>query len=81
MISVTIKPMNGRAVTLSVPADMTVVDFKHEVAQALGVEVDRQRLIYAGKVLKDGDALSNCKFSVVSESRCVTNLPNNFFIS
>jgi len=57
--SLHIKQSDGKKHTVNVSASDTVLQLKEAVAAAGDVPVDRQRLIFAGKVLKDEDTLEN----------------------
>lgn len=59
--SVTIKMTGDAKHQVSVTPSTTVLQLKEKIAQDLDVSVDRQRLIFSGKVLKDNDTLETYK--------------------
>lgn len=61
MISITIKSSGDTKYEVSIEESQTVRELKEAVAQQAGVEADRQRLIYSGKVLKDGETVGSYK--------------------
>ncbi|EJD05650.1 ubiquitin-domain-containing protein [Fomitiporia mediterranea MF3/22] len=48
-------------VTIKISLNETVLDLKNAIQTETGVEANRQRLIYSGRVLKDADVLSTYK--------------------
>ena len=59
--TITIKMTGDSKHQLQVTSDMTVIQLKEKFAKDLDVSVDRQRLIFSGKVLKDNDTLETYK--------------------
>lgn len=55
-----VKSSNDAKYTLSLSPSTTVLDLKNKISGAdyADVPADRQRLIYSGRVLKDGDTLA-----------------------
>lgn len=53
-----VKQINGETTEHEIDTSSSVQDFKAMLATSLNVEPDRQRLIYAGRVLRNEDALS-----------------------
>lgn len=51
--------LNGKTITLSVSPSNTVDDVKAQIAEREDIEIDIQRLIFAGKQLEDGHPLSD----------------------
>lgn len=58
---VTIKMAGDSKHEVSVTSTMTVLELKGKLASELDIAVDRQRLIFSGKVLKDNDSLDTYK--------------------
>ena len=58
-IELTVKSVGAESCQLRVSRDMSVMDFKRAVSPQMNVPVDRQRLIYRGRVLKDDHKLSD----------------------
>lgn len=58
---VTIKMAGDAKHEVSVTSTMTVLELKEKLGSQLDVSVDRQRLIFSGKVLKDNDSLETYK--------------------
>ncbi|KAJ2726665.1 hypothetical protein GGI07_000388 [Coemansia sp. Benny D115] len=65
MISVVIKCSNDKKVTLEVDEqELTVLQLKEQISKELeDTPAESQRLIYAGRILKDGDKLSSYKIA------------------
>lgn len=55
--TITIKMIGDAKHQITVNPSMTVLQLKEKIASDLDVSVDRQRLIFSGKVLKDNDKL------------------------
>ncbi|KAL4088299.1 hypothetical protein PRIC1_012723 [Phytophthora ramorum] len=53
-----LKTLDERVFDVEAASSMSVADFRAKVALATAVPVPRQRLIYRGKLLKDGAALA-----------------------
>jgi len=62
-ISINVKTSTEGKYTVDVedPATTSVLDFKKLIQTQSGIEVEQQRLIYSGKVLKDPDMLATYK--------------------
>jgi ubiquilin len=54
---VKVKTMDGKVTEFEVDPNISVEDFKLEVEQKMNVPVNRQRLIYKSRLLKEGDKL------------------------
>lgn len=59
--NITIKMTGDSKHQVSVTPEMTVLQLKEKIASDLDISVDRQRLIFSGKVLKDNDTLETYK--------------------
>lgn len=59
--TVTIKMTGDAKHQMTVSPSMTVLQLKEKIATDIDVSVDRQRLIFSGKVLKDNDTLETYK--------------------
>ncbi|XP_008788002.2 ubiquitin-like domain-containing protein CIP73 isoform X1 [Phoenix dactylifera] len=57
-IEINIKTLDSQIYTFRVNKDMSVPMLKEKVANAIGIPVEQQRLIFRGKVLKDNHLLS-----------------------
>ncbi|XP_010907120.1 uncharacterized protein [Elaeis guineensis] len=57
-IEINIKTLDSQIYTFRVNKDMSVPVLKEKVANAIGIPVEQQRLIFRGKVLKDNHLLS-----------------------
>ncbi|GAO51075.1 hypothetical protein SAICODRAFT_7230 [Saitoella complicata NRRL Y-17804] len=62
-ITINIKSSQDKKYSLTVPLSLTVREFKDRVAAISEIEVERQRLIYSGRVLKDPDTLESYKIA------------------
>lgn len=58
-ITVTVKSV-GQTYTVSLPPSATVSHFKALLAAQAHVPSEEQRLIYAGRILKDDDTVQAC---------------------
>lgn len=56
-IEVTVKTLDSQSRTYSVRAQLTVKEFKEHIAPSVGIPIDKQRLIYQGRVLQDDRTL------------------------
>ncbi|KAG9303597.1 hypothetical protein G9A89_018493 [Geosiphon pyriformis] len=62
-IKLTVKCSNDTKYTVSIDSTKTVLEFKQAIAEKSNTPVERQRLIYSGRVLKDNDTLETYKIS------------------
>uniref|UniRef100_A0A3Q3IN94 BCL2-associated athanogene 6 n=1 Tax=Monopterus albus TaxID=43700 RepID=A0A3Q3IN94_MONAL len=58
-IEVTVKTLDSQSRTYIVGAQLTVKEFKEHIAPSVGIPVDKQRLIYQGRVLQDERTLAD----------------------
>ncbi|XP_011484076.1 large proline-rich protein BAG6 isoform X2 [Oryzias latipes] len=58
-IEVTVKTLDSQSRTYSVGAQLTVKEFKEHISPSVGIPVDKQRLIYQGRVLQDERTLAD----------------------
>ncbi|KAK4170338.1 hypothetical protein QBC43DRAFT_4190 [Cladorrhinum sp. PSN259] len=70
---------NEKTHTITISESATVLDLKTKLAGAdyENIPADRQRLIYSGRVLKDGDALSVYKVKNMNTIHMVRSAPSN----
>lgn len=60
-ISISIKSSGDTKYELTISPSITILDLKNLVAEKSSIPADRQRLIYSGKVLKDGETVESYK--------------------
>jgi hypothetical protein len=58
-IALQIKSLEQRTTSVTLPRTASVLELKHEIQSAFDVESNRQRLIFQGRVLKDGKNLTD----------------------
>jgi ubiquilin len=62
-ITVNVKSSNDQKYSVTIDTSKTVLEFKQAIAEKCDTAAERQRLIYAGKVLKDNDTLETYKIA------------------
>lgn len=77
-VTINIKSTNAKH-TLSVPLSITTLELKNKLStpEYAGVPASSQRLIYSGRVLKDGDTLESHKVKDGNTVHLVKSAPSN----
>lgn len=76
-ISLTIKAANDQKYTVTVDSESSVLALKEAIAPVADIEKERQRLIYAGRVLKDEESLKTYKIQDGHSIHLVKTLGQN----
>ena len=70
-----VKTLTGRTITVIVNPTDTVRNVKEKIKDKDAVPVNEQRLLYAGKELKDEDTLTDYNIQMESTIHLVLRLP------
>ena len=71
VISVRVRMTDGTEERFIIPKDGKIVELKHLIVERRKIPVDRQRLIYGGKVIYDNDTLKSINFQSDGVIFCV----------
>ena len=71
VVSIRVRMTDGSEERFIVPMDGKIVELKHLIFERRKIPVDRQRLIYGGKVIHDSDSLKSINFQPDGVIFCV----------
>lgn len=69
-----VKTLTGKEVSFDIEPDNNIKDIKEKVSKLEGIPVEQQRLIFAGKQLKDDSMLSHYKIEPGSVLHMILSL-------
>eukprot|EP00045_Choanoeca_perplexa_P003218 m.29209 g.29209 ORF g.29209 m.29209 type:complete len:508 (-) comp11932_c0_seq1:49-1572(-) len=61
-LSVSVKLISGTSFSIEVPSDIAIEELRTRLVEQSGIPADQQRLVYSGRILKDGQTLASYGF-------------------
>ena len=69
----------GKTITVDIDADETIQDLKTQIEASEGTPLDKQSLVFAGKVIQDDQKLSDCNIGEEATLYLAIQVKGGFF--